>query len=228
MFCRLLAMCHDCGHVHLIDVKPDALSCEIDRWLAKHEGHNVAFKDPGDDEEPWRSKIGAYRHNADIKIAYSASNALTITLASLATDANLLTGSEGTAVSNLTALLLDQFLSGKITTGTTPTTAKQIRVYTYAQLEDTPTYPDVFDGLDSAETVTSADIRDAALRVAQILKTDATSDRAYWFGPVSLSDLYGFIPKRWGPFVTHDTAVNLNATAGNQAIWEYGMTLTSV
>lgn len=157
---------------------------------------------------------------ADIKTAYASSAALTITLASLATDANLLTGRESTAVDNTTNKYLDYLLAGKITTGTTPTDAKLIRVYVYAQLEDTPVYPDVFDGTDSAETVTSADIRNVAIKLAAVMATNNTSDRTYWFGPVSIASLFGgAVPKRFGVFVTHDTAVNFNSTAGNHAVW---------
>lgn len=81
------------------------------------------------------------------------------------------------------------------------------------------TYPDVFDGTDSAETWTSADIRNAAGKLAAVMTTDSTSDRVYYFGPVSVAALFGgSCPKKFVVFVTHDTAVNLNSTAGNQAI----------
>src|SRR3990167_10392958 len=149
---------------------------------------------------------------ADIKTAYAASSALTITLASLATDASLLTGRESTAISNTTNLYLDYLIGGKITTGTTPTDAKEIRVYAYAAVEDDPIYGDVFDGTDSDETATSAGIRDAYLKLVAVIPTNNTSDRTYWFGPVSLEALFGgVIPTAWGVFVTHNTGVNLNS-----------------
>lgn len=156
----------------------------------------------------------------DVKTEYAASSALTITLASLATSATLVAGQESTAVDNTTNKYLDYLIAGKITTGTTPTDAKEIRVYVYGQAEDVPTYPDVFDGLDSAETVTSTQIRDAALRLAAVIATNTTSDRIYWFGPLSVAALFGGqMPKRFGVFVTHSTVAALNATAGNHAIW---------
>lgn len=161
---------------------------------------------------------------ADIKTAYASSGALTITLASLATDANLLTGRESTAINNTSNLYLDYLLAGKITTGTSPTDAKSIRVYVYGSTEDSPTYPDVFDGTDSAETVTSAGIRDACLQLAAVIATNNTSDRTYWFGPISVASLFGgVLPKYWGVFVVHDTGVNLNSTAGNHAVWQTGV-----
>jgi len=154
-----------------------------------------------------------------IYTAYAADIDLTITLAALPTDANLLTGRESTAVNNTSTKYLDYLLGGKITTGTSPTTAKSIRVYVYANFDDTPTYPDVFDGTDSAETITSADIRNSCIALAASMATDATSDRTYYFNGISIASLFGGrMPRYWGVFVTHDTAVNLNATAGNHQI----------
>src|SRR4051794_34831478 len=113
---------------------------------------------------------------ASIKTAYASSAALTITLASLASDTNLLAGRESTLVDNTSNLYLDYLLGGKITTGTTPTDVREIRVYVAALIEDS-TWPDVFDGTDSNETVTSSGIRDAGLRLAAVIATNNTSDR---------------------------------------------------
>jgi hypothetical protein len=155
----------------------------------------------------------------DVKTAYGSSAAFTITLTGLATDANLLTGRESTSVSNTTNLYEDYLIGGKVTTGTSPTAAKQIEVWAYGSVDDTPTYPDVFDGTESAETVTSSDIKPVALKLLAVMPTSNTSDRSYWFGPVSLAAAFGgVVPKNFGVFVTHNTGVNLNATASNQAI----------
>lgn len=160
---------------------------------------------------------------ASIKQAYASSAALTITLASLATDSNLLAGVESDAVDNSSNLYLDYLLSGKITVGTSPTTAKEIRVYVAGLLDDSA-WPDVFDGTGSAETVTNANIRDAALKLAAVLPTLATSDCGYFFGPISVAALFGGVcPKKFVVFVTHNTGVNLNATGGNHAISVVGV-----
>lgn len=156
--------------------------------------------------------------SGDIKLAYGASSALTITLASLATDANLLTGRESTAVDNTANLYLDYLLAGKITVGTSPTTAKEIRVYVAGLMEDA-TYPDVLDGTDSAETISGVGTRDSALKLAAVIPTIATSDLTYYFGPISIASLFGGVtPKKFVVFVTHNTAVNLNSTGSNHAI----------
>lgn len=160
---------------------------------------------------------------ADIKTLYPATSsvALTISLASLATSATLVAGQEGTAVDNTTNLDADHLVSGKIRTGTSPTVGKTIEVWAYASFKTvtgTPTYPDVLDGTDSAETLTSANVKAPMMRQVASMMVDATSDRDYYFAPVSIKSLFGAMPKFWGIFVTHDTAVNLNATGSNHVI----------
>jgi hypothetical protein len=156
---------------------------------------------------------------ADVKLAYGSSAALTITLASLATDTSLLTGRESTAVDNSGSKYLDELISGNIRVGTSPTTGKVIEIWAYGSLSDSPTYPDVFDGTDSAETVTSAGVKNSALKLIHTIETEATSDRDYAFGPIGLAQFFGgTLPKFWGIFVTHNTAVNLNSTGGNHNI----------
>ena len=155
---------------------------------------------------------------ASVKLEYAASSAVTITLAALASDANLLAGRESTLIDNSVNKYLDYLLAGKIMTGTSPTTAKQISVYVAGLMDDT-TWPDVLDGTDSAETISSAGNRDSCLKLAAVIPTIATSDFAYYFGPISVAALFGgTLPKKFVVFVVHNTAVNLNATPGNHVI----------
>jgi len=156
---------------------------------------------------------------SEIKMQYAASAALTISPASLASDANHLAGVEGDAFDNSSNEYLGATAAGKITTGTSPTTAKEIRVYFVGIMEDS-TWPNVFDGTASAETVSSAGTRDAICKLAAVIATDATSNRTYYFGPVDVPSLFGGImPKKVVPFVTHSTAAALNATGSNHAIY---------
>ena len=155
---------------------------------------------------------------ADLKLFYGTASDLTITLASLATDANLLTGRESAAIDNTSALVLDYLVSGKITSGTSPTTAKSIEVWAVGSWDGT-NWPDVFDGTESAETITSSDIKASICRYIAAMATSATSNVAYHFGPVSLAAAFGgVLPPKIVLFVTHSTAVSLNATAGNHQI----------
>ena len=155
---------------------------------------------------------------ADVKANYPAASDATITLASLASDTNLLAGRESTALDNSSNLYLDYLVSGKITTGTSPTTARSIQVFAVGSWDGT-SYGDVFDGTDSAETITSANHKNSICRFIAEMATDATSNQTYHFGPVSLASAFGGVmPPKVVFFVTHNTAVNLNSTAGNHQI----------
>lgn len=158
---------------------------------------------------------------ATIKTDYVASSNLTITVAGLATSSTLVLGREATSVDNGTDGNLDFQLAGQITTGTSPT-AGQIEVWVVPKLNDS-TWPtagsDCFGGTDSAATVYSRDILHACGRQAAVMITDSTSDRAYPFCNTSLRRLFeGILPSEWTVFVTHNTAVNLNATGSNHFI----------
>jgi hypothetical protein len=163
---------------------------------------------------------------SDIKTKYpsTSSVALTISLASLASGSSgvFTAGQESTAVDNTSNLDVDHLLSGVIRAGTSPTSSRYINVYVYANISSssgTPTYPDVLDGTDSAETFTSANVMNGIVKLAASMISDSTSNRDYFFGPVSVAQLFGgVLPKFWGVFVAHDTAVALNATGGNHVL----------
>ena len=152
------------------------------------------------------------------KVNYASASDISITLASLASDTNLLAGAESAAVDNTVDGRRDFWVSGKVTTGTSPTTARSIQVWAVGSWDGT-NWPDVFDGTASAETITSANHKNAICRFVAEMATDSTSDRAYHFGPVLISSVFGGdVPPKWVLFITHNTGVNLNATAGNHQI----------
>jgi hypothetical protein len=160
------------------------------------------------------------------------SNAVTITLASLATSAGLVVGRQSTIIDNASTKYLDVILSGQVTVGTTPT-AGTIAVYVFAPLKvvsSAYTYPiattTALGGTDAAATFEAGQL--GQLRFAGAASTVATSDRAYAFEPVSIASLFGGVmPLACGVFVTHSTGVNLNATAGNHWFHWTGITATS-
>lgn len=152
------------------------------------------------------------------KCVYVATSNMTITLASLATDAALLTGREGTFIDNSSNLYLDYFLSGFITTGSSPSGSSTIEVWVIPETDDS-SWPDVFDGTDSAETVTSTDIKVLSGALWVTIPTSSTSSIKYPLPKVSLASLFGGIcPRKFTVFVTHNTGVNLHSTAGNHQI----------
>jgi hypothetical protein len=161
---------------------------------------------------------------ADIKTKYPVTStvALTITLASLASDTNLLAGRQSTPVDNTTNLDLDHKLSGVIMTGTTPTVSTTIEIWIFAPrkvVTGTPTYPDSFSTADANRSSTSANVKYSAMKLAAVITVDATSNRAYDIAPISIAQLFGgTLPEFWGVWVVHNTAAALNATGGNHEL----------
>lgn len=150
----------------------------------------------------------------NILTKYGSSTTITNAVASLASDTNLLAGYESAVIDNTTDGFDDIILSGKVTTGTSPTASRQIEVWAVAW--DSNAWPDVFDGTTSAETITSADIKNAICKCVAIMPTNNTSDWAYHFTGVSARQVFGgALPSKFVLFTVHNTGVNLNATAGN-------------
>jgi hypothetical protein len=158
------------------------------------------------------------------KLVYATPVAATITLASLGSSASWLAGRESAEIDNTSNLYLDYQLDGQVTVGTTPTANTEIRVYVVGVM-GTGNYPDVFDGTDSAETVTSAGVGSGFLKLASVMLVDATtSDRAYPFNAGSVAALFGGLcPRKFVVFVTHNTGVNLNSSAGNHFVYSTGV-----
>ena len=145
---------------------------------------------------------------------YGASVAVfgTNDLDSLASSASWVAGFESNVITNTAN---DVLLAGRFKANNTAPTAGQIQVWVGGILNDTPTYPDVFDGTASAETVTSIDIRQSILRNVATIITDATANRVYEFAPTNVAQFFGGVmPEKWWVFVTHSMVQALNATAG--------------
>lgn len=161
---------------------------------------------------------------SDLKIKYPQASAdsvaITITLASLASS-TAWAGRASTAVNNTSNLDLDHLVSGKIKLGTSPTASKTVSVYAYAAqsiASGTPTYPDSITGTDAAKTMTSANVAYACLRLLWAGMTDATTGLVLEMPPTSIAQVFGAVPPYWGVFVTHDSGVNLDSTAGNHSM----------
>lgn len=234
----LEAICHDCKHRHKIKGTPNTWLTYMSEWEVKHRRHNVEFLSHNrliprgfDDnifeqqgEAPWWLD---YKHNADIKLAYAADAQFTITLASLATSSTWVAGREATSVSNSSNKYVDYEITGKITTGTTPT-AGEIRLYGIKPIEDTPAWPDVFDGSDSNETVTNTNILDR-LSLLWSGTNSTTSNVTYpIINSMTLAQAWGLIPSNFTIFVSHSTVAALNSTGSNHEVSYRGIYLTSI
>ncbi len=151
---------------------------------------------------------------------------ITISPENVASSSTFVAGVESDAISNSTNLDLDHLISGTWTSGTTPTANTQVQIWVVPaqtdNLSGTVTWPDVFDGTHSAETVTSAGILQSCARLGAILNVDSnTSNRLYTCAFFSVASLFGGeLPTNYVIFVTQNTTANSNSTSGNHQ-WQY-------
>jgi len=231
--------CHTCKLWHRPQpCTPEHFGQEVWEWHAKHPGHAFEFLSPKRrlparlKDWLWQ-KLGVapwwldYRENTNFKLQFAASAALTCTLASLASSATFVAGREATAIDNGTNRYIDYELGAKITTGTTSTVDKEIRIYGYSCLNpDTPTYPDTITGTDSAVTLTSTYTLDGGFLLMGATSNSATSNIGYPIKCLRLAQAFGMAPHRWGLFIAHSTVAALHATGGNHVITQTGVYLT--
>lgn len=152
----------------------------------------------------------------DVKRSYAASSNLTVTnLDGLAASSTHLAGWESGAIDNTSNLYLDYRVTAKITVESSGVTAGEIRLYLVGPLDDS-NWPDVFDGTESAETVTDSEIRDAICLLGAMTVNDTTASRAYFLDCPSVAAVFGGnLPKKFVIFITQATGTTLETT-GNQ------------
>jgi hypothetical protein len=144
---------------------------------------------------------------------FSASAALTITLANLASSATSV-GRQCTLIDNSTNRYDLIHLFGRTTTGTSPTASRTIQIYLIRG--------DGTRRTDGAGADDAAITRRTAVLIKQIPTTN-TSDQAYDWDAVIQDP-----GPEWGVAVVHDTAVNLKNNAGDQYIYWVGSHIEDV
>lgn len=123
-------------------------------------------------------------------------------------------------VGGMTPIPFDVRHSGKVRVGTSPTSGTQIQIYLVPS-ENGTNWPDVFTGSAGAFTNTSAGVRDGACKLAAILNVDSTTTGRDYYYDFSAAQLFGgTLPQQYQVFVSHNTGVALDGTAGNHT-WQY-------
>lgn len=162
------------------------------------------------------------------KLALASSSAVTTTgIASLGTSSTLVAGYSFAEIDNTTNLYLDEWISGVITVGSTPTANTVIESWIIPKREDS-SYHDTFDGTSKAVTVTSRAMLRAYGWLLRSMDVDVTtSNRGYEFNGSVWRTCDFYMPAKYQIFVVHNTGVNLNATAGNHTCFRKGAYSTS-
>jgi hypothetical protein len=156
----------------------------------------------------------------DIKQKFLASAVLADSgLNSLAASSTRLSGYETVAV-DVAGISggppTDILLSGHFKADAANHNAGYIDIWVIAAENDTPDWPDVFDGTASAETASSANVLNACGRLAASIAGDSANDRVYSFAPVSVASLFGgVLPDQFVVFVSHNIHTSTNAWASS-------------
>lgn len=156
----------------------------------------------------------------DIKVAYAASVDQTVTnLHSLAASATYLGGWESGAIDNTSNLYADYRITAKLTVAASNNQAGTIYLYLVGMLDDS-TWPDVFDGTESTESVTSAEIRNAICRLGAVTDVTNTASRVYYLDCPSVAAVFGGnLPAKFVIFITGNATTTTTAqlaASGNQ------------
>lgn len=230
---ELHSYCLGCKRHHAATVEPWQLIGQMESWDYKHSRpgcqtqhvkrrHRIkrGFLDRvrealSDWLAPWWLRTWEFAENANFQISFNASTNLTITsFASLASDTNLLAGASSAVVDNgASATLLDLGLSALIKAGTTPTASKEIDLYLWSTIDDTPTYPDTIDGTDAAKTLTNSATQGSGLTLVGSVSPSTASNVVYPFRALSLAGFSGgWLPRKWGVWLVHNSVAALNAS----------------
>lgn len=153
---------------------------------------------------------------ATSSINYGTSTAVTLTLASLASDTNLLVGRTSNALDNTTTKAIDYSLRFKTRTGTTLTANRVIELWA-APSEDGTNYSGGNGGTDAGKTHTAESKESMVLLAA--LRTNATNSTDYEINVASLAGaLGGALPRKVSFFVVQNTGAALDATGSNHVL----------
>ena len=118
----------------------------------------------------------------------------------------------------------DILISGKTTTGTSPTAGGSINVYAAGSVDGGTTYTAGVSGTDGGTPNTG---EEGLLPIVVVVEVDATSDHTYEWGPVSLAAVFGgSLPERFAIGEQNNSGVALNSTAGNHSITMIGVKFT--
>lgn len=153
---------------------------------------------------------------------YAASANLTVTaLHSLTTSSTHTSGWTSGTVDNTSDKHLDKVVSGKFTMTSSNNQAGELRVYAYAQLDDS-NWPDIFssgtEGTEGTATLHDTEQRDSALVLLWGTTVDNGPGEVHTMPPQSIRTAFGFMPAKFALFVTGNGSSSgaQLAASGNQ------------
>lgn len=161
---------------------------------------------------------------ATASLFYATPATITFAPTTLASDTALIAGYQSAVVDNASNLYLDAQVGGKITTGTSPTAARQIEIYAFGSYDGTTFQAGAGGGAGTFSPTGEKTL----MRRLEVIPTDNTSNHTYEWMCGSLAAAFdGQLPVEWGIYIVHNTGVALHATGGNHELKYTGIKTTS-
>ena len=156
--------------------------------------------------------------------SYIASAAQTQTaLDGLADSATHVVVWESTAIDNSSNRYKDYRVTAKLVTEGSGVTAGQCRLGFVAEVDDS-TWPDVFDGTESAETITDTEERDQIVRYGAVVSHDTSTAAAIWLMCPSVKAVFnGCLPRKFVIVISQNTGTTLETTGDPNQVYVAGV-----
>lgn len=159
-----------------------------------------------------------------LKLDYIADSTLTQTnLDAVASSATLVAGWTSGSVDNTANEYTDYLVAAKFLLESAGLSAGEIRVYAYAALDDTPTWPDLFsagtEGTEGTATVHDTEIRDSGMVLLWQTQTDTGASDPYTMPPTSIAAAFGSVPRLFALFVTQSSGAALESTGDPNQVY---------
>lgn len=163
----------------------------------------------------------------DIKSKYGSSTSFTVTnLHSLAASADWTAGWTSAAVDSVAdGNPIDYQISCTLTSASSNRQAGNIRIYSYAALNDTPTWGDIFssgtEGTEGAATCHSAEARNSGLVLLDDPLVNSTNAAVFTRTTFMAFAYQGsIVPQDWALFITHNiTSTGAGFAASGNAVY---------
>ena len=147
-----------------------------------------------------------------LALQYGTLTTITITVASLPSDASLSSGRQSTAIDNSTNEYVDYIFQGFVSLGGSVTVeAKQMQLWAYGS-NDGVGYT---AGLASADAAKNVCGQKTLLKLVEAFPTTSVVSGTYHVGPYSAANVFrGTIPNYWGIFLAQSTCQILHSLSG--------------
>lgn len=147
-----------------------------------------------------------------LALQYGSLTTITITVASLPSDASLSSGRVSAAIDNTTNEYVDYIFQGFVSLGGSVTVeAKQIQLWLAGSNDGT----NFTANLASADATKNVCGQKTLMKLVEAFPTTSVVSGTYRFGPYSAANVFrGMIPNYWSVFIAQSTCQILFSTSG--------------